>query len=173
MLTAYLVAVLVYAYCTSSLTTAQQDGCDGPPSNDSEVEALIAHNYAGGSQGITPPAIVLQVSPAGFKYRVVCLSSSGIRNRYRFVSIVAYFTTSDANVSQSGDPVYGQFEFECVKSTWSATSRFLEDTALNRVSLTATSAAINASLRTDCAYCLSSSTRSPPRSTDVVNHCSS
>ena len=50
--------------------------------------------------------------------------------------------------------MYGQFEFECVNSAWSATSNFLESTSFDRTTLTSTSAAVSANNRTDCGYCL-------------------
>eukprot|EP00731_Ephydatia_muelleri_P030527 Em0022g41a len=143
-----LAAVLVL--CTPPLTNAQQPRCSSSFTNTS-VEDLIAQNYQ--RQDGSRPTITLQPSPAGFTFHVVCLSSSGVRNQYRFVSIVAYFTTDDEAVSSAGVPIYGQFEFECVEP-------FLP-------------AAINASIRTDCAYCLKPAyPMGPPRSTDPVNHCS-
>ncbi|KAL5459897.1 hypothetical protein EMCRGX_G033285 [Ephydatia muelleri] len=144
-----LAAVLVL--CTPPLTKAQQPGCSSSFTNTS-VEDLIAQNYQ--RQDGSRPTITLQPSPAGFTFHVVCLSSSGVRNQYRFVSIVAYFTTDDEAVSSAGVPIYGQFEFECVVRT-------------------VPPAAINASIRTDCAYCLKpTNPMGPPRNTDPVNHCS-
>lgn len=155
-------------FCTPPLTYAQQAGCSSSFTNTS-VAALIASNYQNDGQG-PAPTIVLHTSPAGFTFRVVCLSSSGLRNQYRFVSIVAYFTTSQVSVSPAGVPLYGQFEFECVGSSWSASSPLLDNALFCR---TYTPAAINASIRTDCAYCLKGvSALSPPRSTDSINHCS-
>ena len=40
--------------------------------------------------------------------RIVCLASSGARDRYNFVSVVATYTTDT-----SADPVTAQFEFSC------------------------------------------------------------
>ena len=143
------------------LTTAQQAGCSGPPSS-TQVQSLIASNL-NDPQGTA--TITLQ------SFRVVCLSSSGIRNQYRFVSIVANYSANE------GTPQYGQFEFECDASTsninaWSSTGNLLDLARFNRVNLTANSSAINATNRTDCAYCLNSGSMSPPRFTDTVNHCS-
>ena len=154
--------------CCSSLTKAQQPGCSSVPTS-TEVETLIAQNYVGAGQG-TPPTIVLQTSPFG--YRVVCSSSSGIRNQYRFVSIVAFYTTSDGAVSPPGVPIYGQFEFECVSSAWSATSTLLDTTSKDRTLLPEGSAAITANTTTNCAYCLKQSVSSPERVSDDTNHCS-
>ncbi|KAL5493368.1 hypothetical protein EMCRGX_G014542 [Ephydatia muelleri] len=114
--------------------------------------------------------IILETSPFGS--RVVCSSSSGIRDQYRFVSIVAYFTTSDASVSPPGVPVYGQFEFECVNSAWSASSTLLDSTSKDRTMLSAGSAAINATITTNCAYCLKQIGSTPERMSDDTNHCS-
>ena len=156
--------VLLALGCLTSLTVAA--GCNIP--NSAQVKDLISANFAGTGQGSAPPTIVLQTAPEGFTYRVVCASSSGVRNQYRFVSIVAYYT------KDGGGPVYGQFEFECVNSVWSATSIFLENTEFNRITnLTSTSAAVSANNRTDCGYCLNPTFSSPPRSTDTVNHCNS
>ena len=141
---------------------AQQAGCSGPPSS-TQVQSLIASNINGAAGTAT---ITLQMSPAGFMFRVVCLSSSGIRNQYRFVSIVAYYSIN------GGTSQYGQFEFQCVSSVWSATSPILDQTLYNKQSLTTNSPAINAANRTDCSYCLNSGFTSPPRFTDTVNHCS-
>ena len=153
-----------YVSCVATLTTAQQAGCSGPPS-ESQVQSLIYSNI-NGAQGTA--TITLQMSPAGFTFRVVCLSSSGVRNQYRFVSIVAYYTNSNTGVTQ-----YGQFEFECVSSVWSDTSPILgQFTLYNQQTLMANSPAITAANRTDCAYCLNSGFASPPRFTDTVNHCS-
>ena len=145
------------------LLEAQQAGCSGPPSS-TQVATLIASNL-NGSQGIQ--TITLQMSPAGFMFRVVCLSSSGIRDQYRFVSIVAYFISSNG-----GTPQYGQFEFECVSSVWNATSTILDLASYDQQTLMANSLKINASITTNCSYCLNSDFMSPPRYTDTVNHCS-
>eukprot|EP00731_Ephydatia_muelleri_P010808 Em0005g1394a len=158
---------VVLLHCCASLTEAQQSGCSSFPTS-SQVSALIGQNYLGPGQG-TPPAITLQTSPFG--YRVVCSSSSGIRNQYRFVSIVANYTTSDGAVSPPGVPIYGQFEFECVNSAWSATSTLLEATSTDRTVLSAGSAAIIANTTTNCAYCLKQSA-SNVRVSDDTNHCS-
>ena len=158
--------VLLALGCLASLTVAQQAGCNSL-SNSTQVENLISANFAGTGQASSSFVIVLQTAPEGFKYRVVCASSSGIRNQYRFVSIVAYYTNNGVG------PVYGQFEFECVNSVWSATSIFLEATVFDRTTLTSTSAAVSANNRTDCGYCLNPTFSSPPRSTDAVNHCNS
>ena len=160
------------AHCALSPSAAQQMGCSAS-FTASQVAALIASNYAGTGQGSLPPTITLQLSPEGLSYNVVCAASSGVRDQYRFVSIVAYFTTSDANVSPPGVPIYRQFEFECVNSVWSATSSFLENTVFDRTTLTSTSAAVSANNRTDCGYCLNPIFSSPPRRADTVNHCSS
>ena len=143
----------------------QLSGCSGPPSNNTDVASLIASNY-NGAQGTS--TVMLQTSPEGFPFRVVCLSSSGIRNQYRFVSIVAYYTIN------GGAPQYGQFEFECVNTVWSATSTFLGNILYNRQPLMANSSAIRATIRTNCSYCLNGQNpqQFPPRSTDTVNHCS-
>eukprot|EP00731_Ephydatia_muelleri_P010759 Em0005g1345a len=150
-----------------SFVNAQYQGCSSS-FTETQVQSLIASNYVGSGQG-TAPTITLQLSPAGFKFRVVCLSSSGIRNQYRFVSIVAYFTTSDTAVSPSGVPVYVQFEFECVGSVWSATSSILDSTSLDRTQLTTTASAISVANRTDCSYCLKPV--QSPRQSDQINHC--
>ena len=150
----------------ASLTVAQQGGCNSLP-NGHQVENLISANLAGTGEGSFPKVTVLQTAPEGFTYRVVCASSSGIRNQYSFVSIVAYY------INNGVGPVYGQFEFECVNSVWSATSTFLENTMFDRTTLTSTSAAVSANNRTDCGYCLNPTISSPPRSTDAVNHCNS
>ena len=160
-----LVLIFGALVCLASLTVAQQAGCNLP--NSAQVEDLISANFAGTGQGSIAPTIVLQTAPEGFTYRVVCASSSGIRNQYRFVSIVVYYTNNGVG------PVYGQFEFECVNSVWSATSTFLENTVFDRTTLTSTSAAVSANNRTDCGYCLNPTFSSPPRSTDAVNHCNS
>ena len=154
--------------CLTSLTAAQQAGCSSFPTN-TQVATLISQNYLGNGQGLAP-TITLETSPFG--YRVVCLSSSGFRNQYRFVSIVAYYTTSDAAVSPPGVPIYGQFEFECVNSAWSATSTLLETPTTDRTTLSAGSAAITANITTNCAYCLKQSVSSPERVSDDTNHCS-
>ena len=150
--------------CLASQIGAQQAGCSGPPSSSTQVVTLLANNL-NGPQGTA--TITLQMSPAGFMFRVVCLSSSGIRNQYRFVSIVAYYTNSNTGVTQ-----YGQFEFECVNSMWSATSIILDLALYDRQSLKANSPVISATNRTDCFYCLNGLYNSPPRFTDTVNHCS-
>ena len=157
------------AGCLSSSTVAQQMGCSNFP-NITQVVSLIASNY-GTDQAGNIPTITLQTSPFGFEgYRVVCSSSSGIRNQYRFVSIVAYFTTSDSNVSPPGVPIYVQFEFECVKSIWTTISNLLGAATTNRLPLSSDSPAINATSRTDCAYCLRPT--SALRMSDSINHCS-
>ena len=167
MFATFLVAVLLH--CCSSLAEAQpQSGCSSLPTS-TQVATLIGQNYLGTGQG-SAPTITLQTSPFG--YRVVCLSSSGFRNQYRFVSIVANYTTSDANVSPPGVPIYGQFEFECVNSAWSATSTLLDNTSKDRTTLSAGSAAITANITTNCAYCLKQSINSPERVSDDTNHCS-
>ena len=143
---------------------AQQAGCSGPLSSSTQMATLIASNINGPQGAVT---ITLQMSPAGFMFRVVCLSSSGMRNQYRFVSIVAYYSTN------GGTPQYGQFEFECDASAWTPAGNLLDAAIYNRVAtLTANSPAINATNRTDCSYCLNSGFMSPPRYTDTVNHCS-
>ena len=153
--------------CLTSLTAAQQAGCSSFPTN-TQVATLISQNYVGNGQGLAP-TITLETSPFG--YRVVCSSSSGIRNQYRFVSIVAYYTTSDASVSPPGVAIYGQFEFECVNSVWSATSTLLENPTTDRITLSAGSAAITANITTNCSYCLKQGA-SNVRVSDDTNHCS-
>ena len=86
----------------ASLTVAQQAGCNSLP-NSAQVENLISANFAGTGQGSSSFVIVLQTAPEGFKNRVVCASSSGVRNQYRFVSIVAFYTINGVG------PEYGQF----------------------------------------------------------------
>ena len=158
--------VLLALGCLASLTVAQLAGCNSLL-NSVQVENLISASFFGSGQGSSSYIIVLQMAPEGFTYRFVCASSSGIRNQYRFVSIVAYYTNNGVG------PVYGQFEFECVNSVWSATSTFLENTVFDRTTLTSISAAVSANDRTDCGYCLNPTFSSPPRSTDAVNHCNS
>ena len=154
--------------CLISLTAAQQAGCSNIPTS-AQVAILIAHNYLGSGQG-SLATITLQSSPFG--YRVVCSSSSGVRNQYRFVSIVAYYTTSDGAVSPPGVPIYGQFEFECIDSAWSSTSSLSDNPSKDRTMLLAGSAAITANSTTNCAYCLKQSVSSPERVSDDTNHCS-
>ena len=163
MQTAKCLLLTMLALCFA-IVGAQQAGCSGPLSS-TQVATLIASNI-NGPQGTA--TITLQMSPAGFMFRVVCLSSSGVRDQYRFVSIVAYYTNSNTGLTQ-----YGQFEFECGNSGWSATSIILGLFTLhNQQTLMANSPAITAANRTDCAYCLNSGFASPPRFTDTVNHCS-
>ena len=159
---------VVLLHCCYSLTEAQQAGCSSLLTS-TQVATLIGQNYAGSGQGVAP-TITLQTSPFG--YRVVCSSSSGFRNQYRFVSIVAYYTTSDASLSPTGAPIYGQFEFECVSSAWSATSTLLDNPSKDRTMLSAGSPAINANITTNCSYCLKRSVSSPERVSDDTNHCS-
>lgn len=136
---------------------AQEIGCDATFS-DTEAASLIASNYA--SSGGATSTVQLQTSPDGFSLRVVCLSSYGVRDRYRFVSLVAYFSLN------GGVPQYGQFEFECVNAAWSANSPFLSTSTTRRAILAADALAISAAPRTDCAYCLNNLYY-----TDPVNHC--
>ena len=159
---------VVLLHCCSSLTEAQQAGCSSLPTS-TQVATLIGQNYLGFGQGLAP-TIMLQTSPFG--YRVVCSSSSGFRNQYRFVSIVAYYTTSDASVSPAGVPIYGQFEFECASSAWSVTSSLLDNPSKDRTALSANSAAITANITTNCSYCLKRSVSSTERVSDDTNHCS-
>ena len=148
-----------------SLTAAQQPGC-GIPSSNAQVASLIAGNYAT-PQGTTLPTIVLQTSPqwSTLSYRILCLSTSGIRDQYRFVSIVAYYTKDGQG------PEYGQYEFECVQSQWSSSSTLLDASQFNRQIRTASSPAINATLRTDCSYCLAPTLSLSYRTSDAINHC--
>eukprot|EP00731_Ephydatia_muelleri_P010821 Em0005g1407a len=158
--------VVVLLHCCASLTEAQQSGCSNLPTS-TQVATLIGQNLAGGGQSPNPPIITLQTSPFG--YRVVCSSSSGFRNQYRFVSIVANYTSSD---QIEPGPLYGQFEFECVSSAWSVTSDLLGTTSTDRTTLSASSAAITANITTNCAYCLKQSVSSNIRVSDDTNHCS-
>ena len=144
--------------CLSSWACAQQAGCSSSFS-DSEVARLIVNNYV--ASGATAPAITLQTSPAGFTFRAVCLSNAGVRDLYRFVSLVAYFTYNGSA------PAYGQFEFECINAAWSATSSILGPAVTARTMLTPDAPAITAKLRTDCAYCLNPTLLQ----TDAVTHC--
>eukprot|EP00731_Ephydatia_muelleri_P019734 Em0012g559a len=163
-----MITVLVIALvgCIApSLTAAQQSGC-GIPSSNAQVASLIAGNYAT-PQGTTLPTIVLQTSPqwSTLSYRILCLSTSGIRDQYRFVSIVAYYTKDGQG------PEYGQYEFECVQSQWSSSSTLLDASQFNRQIRTASSPAINATLRTDCSYCLAPTLSLSYRTSDAINHC--
>eukprot|EP00731_Ephydatia_muelleri_P010827 Em0005g1413a len=161
----FVILVVMLLHCCSSLTEAQQSGCSNLPTS-TQVTTLIAQNFAPGGQSQNPPTITLP-----FGYRVVCSSSSGFRNQYRFVSIVVYYTTSDASMSPAGVPIYGQFEFECISSAWSATSSLLDNPSKDRTMLSAGSPAITANITTNCAYCLKPSV-SPERVSDDTNHCS-
>ena len=149
--------------CTTPAVWGQREGCDAI-FTEQRVSTLIASNYAEINLNVA-----LLESELGFKFRVVCLANSGQRDRYRFASVVAYYTRSSAPTG----PQYGQFEFECVNSVWSATSSFLEATVFDRTTLTSTSAAVSANNRTDCGYCLNPTFSSPPRRGDAVNHCNS
>ena len=144
------------------VSLAQQPGCSAS-FTESQVAILIANSYAT-PQGTGLPTIVLHDDPQGFRFRVVCLSSSGFRDQYRFVSIVAYYTIGD------GEPMYVQHEFECVLSQWAASSSRLDVNHFNRLLLQPTDPAITASVRTDCSYCLSSKILTS-RATDPINHC--
>ena len=158
------VALLLTLLCgVRSFVGAQtQSGC-GSSFTDTQVATLIASNI-NGAQGTA--TVALQMSPAGFMFRVVCLSSSGIRNQYRFVSIVAYYSVN------GGTPQYGQFEFECSSpGTWSATSAILGQGLYNYQSLASNAPAITAMNTTACGYCLNSNYLSPPRLSDAVTHC--
>eukprot|EP00731_Ephydatia_muelleri_P010849 Em0005g1435a len=169
--TAFVVIVLAYSLSSSSLASAELEGCNTSFTDD-QVATLIAKNYVGAGQSSLVPTITLQPSPNGFTFRVVCSSLSGKRNQYRFVSIVAYYTTSDGAVSPPGVPIYGQFEFECVSSAWSATSSLLDNPSKDRTTLSAGSPAITANITTNCAYCLKKSVSSTERVSDDTNHCS-
>ena len=144
------------------VSLAQQPGCSAS-FTESQVAILIANSYAT-PQGTGLPTIVLHDDPQGFRFRVVCLSSSGFRDQYRFVSIVAYYTID------GGEPMYVQHEFECVQSQWAASSSRLDVNHFNRLLLQPTDPAITASVRTDCSYCLSSKILTS-RATDPINHC--
>lgn len=157
------VALSLAILCSALLVaSAQQPGCSAS-FTDVEVAGLIASSY-GSAQGSLLPTIILRFAPQGFKFRIVCLSSSGFRDQYRFVSIVAYYTKDGVG------PEYGQYEFECVQSRWTSSSILLEQNIFNRLILTSNDPAINVSLRTDCSYCLSSKFLAH-RGTDPVNHC--
>eukprot|EP00731_Ephydatia_muelleri_P012050 Em0006g944a len=131
-----------------SFVDAQLLGC-GASFTDSQVASLIANNYAGSGQGNRSHHCAADVA-SGVQVSGRCLSSSGFRDQYRFVSIVAYFTTSDATVSDPGVPIHGQFEFECVNSAWSASSSLLDATVLDRSTLQyPSSLAISVASRTD------------------------
>ena len=88
--------------------------------------------------------------------RIVCLASSGARDRYNFVSVVATYTTDT-----SADPVTAQFEFSCGTSTtppsWFATDAGVlgVDASLNMELLSAGDPVLTAELRTDCSTCIS------------------
>ena len=151
-----LLLVAVFLHCLSSWARAQEAGCDAS-FNDLQVAGLIASNLV-----TTAPSIVLQTSPAGFSFRAVCLSSSGVRDRYRFVSLVVYYSLNGSS------PLYGQFEFECVNSTWSATSSVLSTASQGRVILAADAPAITATVKTDCALCVNYLNG---QLVDSVHHC--
>ncbi|KAL5493715.1 hypothetical protein EMCRGX_G014934 [Ephydatia muelleri] len=151
-----LLLVAVFLHCLSSWARAQEAGCDAS-FNDLQVAGLIASNLV-----TTAPSIVLQTSPAGFSFRAVCLSSSGVRDRYRFVSLVVYYSLNGSS------PLYGQFEFECVNSTWSATSPVLSVASQGRVILAADAPAITATVKTDCALCVNYPNA---QVVDSVHHC--
>lgn len=147
--------------CLPSWASAQEGGCNAS-FTDSLVAGLIASSYV--SSVTTAPSVALQTSPAGFSFRPVCLSSSGVRNRYRFVSLVAYYSLNGSSLQ------YGQFEFECVNSAWSATSPILRTALSGRVILAPDSPALNATVRTDCSLCLNLNYASYYMK-DPVNHC--
>lgn len=147
--------------CLPSWASAQEGGCNAS-FTDSLVAGLIASSYV--SSVTTAPSVALKTSPAGFSFRPVCLSSSGVRNRYRFVSLVAYYLLNGSSLQ------YGQFEFECVNSAWSATSPILRTAPSGRVILAPDSPALNATVRTDCSLCLNLNYASYYMK-DPVNHC--
>ena len=103
--------------------------------------------------------------------RIVCLASSGARNRYNFVSVVATYTTDT-----SADPVTAQFEFTCSLPTWFATDSGVlgVNPALNMKFLSAGDPVLTAELRTDCSTCISlthPSVVSLNLTSDEVTHC--
>ena len=169
-------------YCNPLPTAAQFVGC-GTNFTDSQVASLIIVSY-----GYEPPInlryITLQNSPAGFKFRLVCLGSSGKREQYSTISLVAYYTITNSS-GVTTEPMYGQFEFVCY-GLWPSRSNGEWPWSLppksppfgnfsGRLILAPTAPAITAPLRTDCAYCLP--INSPTLYfnnyyyTDPINHC--
>ena len=87
--------------------------------------------------------------------RIVCLASSGARDRYNFASVVATYTTDS-----STDPVTAQFEFSCSPAllpSWFPTDSEVlgANPALNMKLLSADDPVLTAELTTDCSTCIS------------------
>ena len=106
---------------------------------------------------------------------IVCLASSGARDRYNFVSVVATYTTDT-----SADPVTAQFEFRCgtgASPLWLASEKGVlgVDPALNMKLLSADDPVLTAELRTDCSTCISLTNpfadRHSSLTPDNVTHC--
>ena len=104
--------------------------------------------------------------------RIVCLASSGARDRYNFASVVATYTTDI-----SADPVTAQFEFSCGTASWLATDAGVlgVNPALNMELLSAGDPVLTAELRTDCSTCISltnpSAVQHSSLTPDDVTHC--
>ena len=103
---------------------------------------------------------------------IVCLASSGARDRYNFASVVATYTTDS-----SADPVTAQFEFSCVTASWRATDSEVlgVNSSLNMELLSADDPVLTAELRTDCSTCISLTNPIAVRHSslipDDVTHC--
>ena len=121
-------------------------------------------------------SITIQTSTATVVFlmnaRIVCLASSGARDRYNFASVVATYTTDT-----SADPVTAQFEFSCNPPSWRAADAGVlgVEPGLNMKFLSADDTVLTAELRTDCSTCISltnpSAVRYPNLTPDNVTHC--
>lgn len=97
------------------------------------------------------------------QYNIVCESSSGMRDRYREVSVVVEYTNGSA-VTQA------QFEFGCSGDTdqWSLVVSGLTESTVT----VPPDGNFTTSLRRDCFICVSPNRPGAPQSTnDDGNHC--
>ena len=146
---------------------ASGQGCDRP--TYPELETLITDNLeaAGNPADVTTTLLYS---------RLVCLASASTENKYQFVSVVAQYT----RVDDGGAPYTetGQYEFECVSSTWMVSTSVLgSDTGENR-EVPVDASRLIATERTDCFLCikpghptLSTIFQSPFPVPDEVHHC--
>ena len=93
------------------------------------------------------------------EYNLVCLSTSGIRDKFSYVSVVAEY-----RIDNQTDSNMSQFEFGCNGVIWGLTNGSSDD-----IVTTPPDARLNTTLRTDCSRCLNY--RRPGSINNNTEHC--
>ena len=94
-----------------------------------------------------PSPIFVQVHAA----HIVCLRSGQTRDRFSGVSVIVNYTCTGPPTECTGSPTLSQFEFECIRTNWSASV----DGSAAEIITTPPDGSFSTPRRSDCGVCIS------------------